>query len=159
MPYQISCPSSGFSVVVDCACHQVGHDAMAAGAHHERCMMNNLTANLPCTGSDSCCGGKCKGRDCEDVANSCQGGHGDCPEPDSCQLHQSYKDHYALMKQAAADDTGGEPHAFSDLAEPPEQCPGGHCHKDIEDCKVHHPIVIAAGLGSAVLRPVAGGVN
>lgn len=153
--FTVFCPNSGHRVIVGCACEDAGHNPGVAGYHHDRCQMNSLTANLPCTGPGGCCGEACAGgADCETVANSCQGGHGDCPVPGSCPVHEGYKAHYNAMHAAFAGHDGGERHAFEDLAQPPESCPGGHCHAGIPECKVHHPVVITAGLGSAHLRPV-----
>ena len=153
MPYHITCPDSGFNVTVDCACHQVGHDAVAAGVHHEQCQMNNLTANLPCSdpGVPGCCE---EDHDHEAAAAACPGGHGECPEPATCRQHLANVRHYEAMAAHAAEHDGPEAHAFAAMAEPPGECPGGHCHRDIKDCTVCHPVIITAGGTAAVLRPV-----
>jgi len=164
--YTLTCPQSGASVVVACACSQVGHNPVAAGAHHERCQMNNLTSNVACPPEAGCCP---EDHDHEATANACPvsprnggPGHGDCPEPASCRQHAAAKAHYQATVQAhavhremvAAGLHPGGDHAAEALAEPPEECPGGHCHVAIEDCTVCHPVIVTAGVGTAVLRPV-----
>lgn len=162
--YTLFCPNSGQSVVVGCACKKAGHPVEDVGYHHDRCQMNSLTANLSCTGPQGCCGDACQGgTDCEAVTTSCPQGHGDCPVPDACAIHESVKAHHAAMAAAHAEHVelvaagkaaAAVAHAAAVLDAPPDQCPGGHCHADLPDCKVHHPIVITAGIASAVLRPV-----
>jgi hypothetical protein len=122
--YTVTCPASGLSVVVACACDQVGHDPAAAGAHHDRCQMSNLTANLTCPPSAGCCA---EDHDHEATANACPGAHDgqECPAGTDC-----------LVFTPAGED-----------------CPGGHCHKDVDGCTVCHPVIITAGMGAAVLRP------
>jgi len=163
LAYQVYCPNSGQAVLAGCACEDAGHDAAAAGSHHDRCQMSNLTSNLACAGPGGCCGDVGEDHDCEAISNACPGGHGDCPVPDACALHESVKAHYQLMSaelaQHKASVAGGRaedvPHFAEAVQEPPDACPGGHCHADIEDCAVHHPVIIIAGQGTAVLRPVA----
>lgn len=159
--FTVTCPVSGASAVVACACDQVGHDPAAAGAHHGRCQMNNLTANVHCPPEAGCCP---EDHDHEAAANACPGGHGPCPEPGSCRLHASVKAHHAAMiAHAEADhgpqDTWADQGLTAILAAaaqpPPGDCPGGHCHKDLADCTACHPVIITAGIGAAVLRPVA----
>ncbi len=148
MAYHITCPQSGVSVTVSCGCHLVDHDPMAAGAHHGRCQMNDLTANVRCPPEAGCCQ---EDHSHEATANACPGGHGACPEPDSCRLHESVKAHMdSLRAHAAAEGLDDHPSAMR----LPDACPGGHCHKDLKDCTVCHPVIITAGEGSAVLRPV-----
>jgi hypothetical protein len=168
LAYQVYCPNSGQTALAGCACEDAGHDVAAAGVHHDRCPMNNLTANLACAGTAQCCGDAAgTDHDCEAVANACPGGHGDCPEPADCKLWASVKAaHTALVAQfeAVHGPLDQDPAGLSDEAlghavmaadKPPDDCPGGHCHKDIADCTVHHPVIIMAGQGAAVLRPVA----
>jgi hypothetical protein len=163
LAYQVHCPNSGQTVLAGCACEDAGHDAAAAGRHHDRCQMASLTANLACAGSAECCGSVGEDHDCEAISNACPGGHGDCPVPDDCALHESVKAHYKQMAaglgqhkaNVAAGLAEDVPHFAEAAQEPPEQCPGGHCHKLIEDCAVHHPVTIIAGQGTAYLRPVA----
>src|SRR5215467_13940066 len=120
--YTVTCPQSGMSTVVACACHQVGHDAAAAGAHHERCQMNNLTSNLACPPEAGCCQ---EAHDHEATANACPGGHGDCPVPDDCRLWGSVLAHHAAAKAAHAEHGGGPDHFAASMVEPPDACPGG----------------------------------
>jgi hypothetical protein len=152
--YTVTCPASGLSAVVACACDQVGHDALATGAHHERCQMSNITSNLRCPPAFGCCQ---KDHDHEAAANACPGGHGDCPEPDTCRLWGSVLAHNTAMRQAYKEHqaTGSNTvHVAEMLKTAPAACPGGHCHKDIDGCTVCHPVIITAGQGTAVLRPV-----
>ena len=155
--FTIYCPNTGHRVLIGCACEDADHPVEELGYHHDRCQMRNPTANLPCAGSVECCGelDQAGVHDCEAIANACPGGHGDCPVPAECPTHEPAKAHYKAMAAAHADHPPGVRHAFLDLAEPPEECPGGHCHKLIGDCTVHHPVIITAGLAAAVLRPVA----
>jgi hypothetical protein len=123
--------------------------------------MNNLTANLSCPESAGCCQ---QDHDHEAAANACPGGHGACPEPSTCRLNESVKAHHLAMRQAWDAEFGHlDPAALPDqalghaiylAADPPDACPGGHCHKDIPGCTVCHPVIITAGVGTAVLRPV-----
>lgn len=165
--FTIYCPTSGHRVLVGCACDEVGHPAGEVGYHHDRCQMRNLTANLPCAGTVGCCGEDLADHDCEAIANACPGaatGHdgAPCPVPDACGVHEPAKAHHAAMREAhqahrelvAAGRAEDVRHAFLDLPEPPEACPGGHCHAGLPDCTVHHPVVITAGLAAATLRPV-----
>lgn len=159
LAYQVYCPASGQTALAGCACEDAGHNVEQAGVHHDRCQMSNLTSNLACAGTDQCCGDVAGDHDCEAVSNACPGGHGDCPVPDDCRLHESAKAHLDAMRAhlAAARDAGDDA-ALADAPEIerlPDSCPGGHCHADIEDCTVHHPVIIMAGQGSAYLRPVA----
>jgi hypothetical protein len=158
MAYQLTCPQSGVSVTVDCACNQVGHNPVAAGKHHDRCMMNNLTSNVKCPPGSGCCE---QDHDHEAAAICPQDHDMACPEPGTCSLWASALAHHAAARAAleahVADPDAPVPdeeHFAHALAEPPESCPGGHCHKDIPGCNVCHPIIITAGQGSAVLRPV-----
>lgn len=163
LAYQVYCPNSGQTALAGCACEDAGHNPLAAGVHHDRCPMNNLTSSLACAGTEQCCPGAAGDHDCEAVSNACPGGHGDCPVPDDCALHESVKAHHAAMAAELAQHKANvaEGHAedvphFAEVAEkPPDGCPGGHCHKLIDDCAVHHPVIIIAGQGTAVLRPVA----
>lgn len=165
LAYQVFCPNSGQTALAGCACEDAGHDVERLGAHHDRCQMNNLTANLACAGSAGCCGVDDQPgvHDCEAIANACPGGHGDCPEPADCKLWATVKAHHAAMAatlaehqaNVAAGQAESVPH-FTEMADAlPDDCPGGHCHKDLPDCTVHHPVIITAGQGTAVLRPVA----
>jgi hypothetical protein len=141
--------------VVSCGCHLVGHPVAETGEHHARCQMANLTSNLACPPASGCCQ---EDHDHEAAANACPGGHGDCPDPGSCALHASVRAHYRATLDAhrAHVEAGGQDrHAIEDLAEPPPSCPGGHCHVALPDCTVCHPVIITAGIGTAVLRPVA----
>ena len=167
LAYQVYCPSSGQTVLAGCACEDAGHDVEQAGVHHDRCQMSNLTSNLACAGPGGCCGDVEDDHDCEAVANACEGGHGDCPVPDACSLHESTKAAHAALAAQFEELHGPldqDPAGLSDVAlghaimaadKPPDACPGGHCHADIEDCAVHHPVIIMAGQGAAFLRPVA----
>jgi len=159
--YTVTCPQSGMSAVVACACHLVGHNAVEAGEHHERCQMNSLTSNLACPPEAGCCQ---VDHDHEAAAVCAQDHPMDCPDPGGCLLHQSNKAHYAAMVAHAEADHGPRDTwadqglhqmlAVAQAMEPPDECPGGHCHKDIPGCNVCHPVIITAGVGTAVLRPV-----
>lgn len=53
----IQCQGCQASAYVDCACPGLGHDPMAAGAHHPGCPMTDLGAAVACPDGSGCCDG------------------------------------------------------------------------------------------------------
>jgi hypothetical protein len=62
------------------------------------------------------------------AANACPGGHGPCPTPDHCPVHNA-----------------------------PGPCPGGHCGLGVPGCTVCRPVTITALSGTATLTAATGG--
>ena len=54
----IQCQGCRASAYVDCACPGLGHDPMAAGAHHPGCLMADLGASVACPDGSGCCDGE-----------------------------------------------------------------------------------------------------
>jgi len=121
--------------------------------HIAACQMNNLDGLVQCRPGFGCCEDD---HDHAAAANSCKGGHGACPEPESCALHASVKAHFEAAQAQLADHDGQAEHFAATLEAPPDTCRGGHCHKDLADCAVCRPITILGLRGSAVLTPAAG---
>ena len=79
------------------------------------------------------------------MANSCPGGHGDCPEPAKCsQWKATVAHHEAMRASLPAGDRGS-------YEMPGDECPGGHCHVALEDCTVCRPMTITVLAGSVAL--------
>lgn len=121
----VQCPGCMTSAYVDCTCPP---QVQAGPSHLPACPVLNLDAQLSC----SCCP---EDHDHGAAANACPGGHGDCPEPDSC------------LTQAGATADTRHPHYEGEMAGP---CPGGHCHKDIDGCAVCRPLIITTLPGTQI---------
>lgn len=151
MPYHVQCPVSGVSAYPDCACPPTV-DLVAIGGHLDGCPMGNLGALITCPPDSGCCQADHGPGGHDGAANACPGGHGDCPEPATCALWKPVKAHHAAVR-----DSLEHPEHRAAYEMPPDDCPGGHCHKALDDCTVCHPVVITAMPGSAVAYPVAAG--
>lgn len=81
------------------------------------------------------------------AAQNCPGNHeGPCPEPDTCKMWKSI--------QRGSDPEN--PLMVGDTSVHEMDCPGGHCHKDVEGCTVCRPLsitMIPGGGGAASMRP------
>jgi hypothetical protein len=156
MPFHAMCPGCTTSAYLDCTC-PASFDPASAGMHLAGvCVLADPDGAVICAeGSDDprCCHDD---HDHAAQANGCPGGHGDCPEPATCALHRSVKAHHAAMMAAAAE-ANGDRAAMVLPPEPPDDCPGGHCHWELDECTVCRPLIIAAMPGSARLQPVTGG--
>jgi len=129
------------SAYIDCICPP---QLQALGAHQVGCPMVNPDALVACPPGGPCCQ---QDHDHAAEANACPGGHGACPEPESCRMHANVKAHHAANAMAGP---AGDP--------PPDDCPGGHCHVGLDDCTVCRPLIITAMPGSAsIVVPGLGG--
>lgn len=137
----VQCDGCRSSSYVECGC-PTGHDALAAGAHHDTCNLSDLGATVACPPGSGCC---TEDHSHDANANACPGiisGHeADCPEPDNCRTWKS------AMAHAFHPDYDGEPL---------EACPGGHCHRDIPECHVCRSVTITVMPGSTTIQPVGG---
>jgi hypothetical protein len=124
---------------------------MAAQMHLPACRLANPDAAVVCPDPQrtGCCP---LDHDHAAAANACPGGHGACPEPEVCAMWGAVKAHHVALLQVGVP---GTPEPGS--AELPQDCPGGHCHKDLPDCTGCRPLTITAMPGSARLLPVTGG--
>jgi hypothetical protein len=121
------------------------------GEHHPSCSHRNIDINVTCPpDAVQCCQ---VDHDHGAAANSCTADHSSepCPEPKNCRT----------WKGAIADarhplfEPGSHP-LFSGTAIP--DCPGGHCHKDLESCAGCRPLHIVMLPGTQVtLAGQAGG--
>lgn len=139
----LQCNGCGSQVFTDCACPP-GHDAAAAGAHHDSCPHSDLDGQLACR----CCP---ENHDHAAAANACPGGHDDapCPEPRDCRLWKN-----ATVDARHPLYEGGHPllapgHRKGD---PVPDCPGGHCHKDVPGCAICRPVTITVIPGSTTIQ-------
>jgi hypothetical protein len=112
--------------------------AEATGAHHPGCQLASIGANVVCPPGSDCCQ---QDHDHDAAASACPGGHegAACPEPGSCPVWAS----------ATAD---ARHPAYS--GEAPGDCPGGHCHKDVDGCTVCRPLIITAAGSAAQISGV-----
>jgi len=124
------CPGCLTQVFLECTCPP-GY-VNAAGAHQPGCSHADPDAMVRCPpGAAQCCQ---VDHDHAAAANACPGGHGACPEPETCRLWKG-----AIADAFHPQFTGGHP-LFEGTEPPP--CPGGHCHKDIDGCTVCRPLII-----------------
>jgi hypothetical protein len=165
MPFHAMCPGCTTSAYLDCTCPP-SFDPAAAGMH-----LDGVCALASPDGAVTCAEASDDPRCCHDdhdhaaQANGCPvaaanggDGHRDCPEPATCPLHASVKAHYAATVAYAAEANGGGAAMLAVVGpEPPDDCPGGHCHWDLDDCTVCRPLILTAMPGSARLQPVTGG--
>ena len=113
----------------------------ATGLHKPGCSHGDLDAAVACPPeSADCCQ---EDHDHAAAANACPGGHDDsCPEPaGACG---TWKNATANTRHPSYD------------GDPPGDCPGGHCHKDIKDCTVCRPLIITMMPGTTVTMAQAG---
>jgi hypothetical protein len=142
----IECDGCGTKAFAECSCPP-GWDPVAQGQHipavvvagmpAEACPFGNPDAQVTCPPGSACC------KEDHDHAQPCplsQGGHGACPEPQTCKLW--------------ANATADFRHP-SYTGPPPGPCPGGHCHKDLEDCTGCRALTLIMVPGSAQIYPVA----
>jgi len=101
--------------------------------------MANPDAAVACPPDSDCCH---ENHDHAAAANACPGNHADaeCPEPKNCRV----------WKGATADAkhplfVAGSHPLFK--GSDPGDCPGGHCHKDVQGCTVCRPLIITAPSG------------
>jgi hypothetical protein len=145
----IQCPACRTQAFADCTCppgwdpavrghvsQAVADKASQAGFPAAACPFSSLDAQVTCPPGSGCCQVR---HDHGAAASACPGGHGDCPEPDTC----------AVWAGASANLR----HPL--VGQDPGPCPGGHCHKDIPGCTVCRPLVITVIPGSTQVQPVA----
>jgi hypothetical protein len=139
---RIECQGCHTSAYADCTCAASGRRPDLAGAHTPGCPLSDLGAQVTCRPGFDCCDGS----DHPDVshdaaANACPGGHDDaaCPEPKTCKT-------WAGM-------TADTRHPQYE-GEPPGDCPGGHCHKDLDGCTVCRPVSVEVMPGGANVQTV-----
>jgi len=165
MPFHAMCPGCQTSAYLDCTCPP-SFDPAAAGMHLAGvCALTNVDGAVVCAeASDDprCCHDDhdhaMQANGCPQHAANGGPGHAGCPEPATCSLHASVKAHHAAMRVAAAEANGDQAVLLAGLGPPPpDDCPGGHCHWDLDDCTVCRPLVIVAMPGSARITPVTGG--
>jgi hypothetical protein len=140
---QVQCDEHGTSAYVDCRCPEIGHNPAVAGVHHPACGFSDLGANVTCPPDAGCCA---EDHSHDTAANSCpdiglpfgeRHGKAACPEPPGgCKLWRNMN--------PGGGTTG------------PGPCPGGHCHKDIEDCTVCRHLTITVLPGSVAVVPAIG---
>lgn len=136
----VVCDGCGSAAYVDCVpgCEKI------PGAHLAGCPGANLGAAVTCAPESSCCqeghDHTAEGNACPDVGLPFGERHdkAPCPEPEGrCVLWRN------MTANARHPQYAGEP--------PPDACPGGHCHKDIDGCTVCRHLTITVLPGSTAV--------
>jgi hypothetical protein len=150
----LQCNGCGATTTVDCSCPPEFADLPL---HVPGCGMEDLDAQVACKPGAGCCDGSAHpGTSHGRAASACARDHSadPCPEPSTCpgwagmvrdvaQLNPDNPAHQAIRAELEA--RYGRPITGD--------CPGGHCHKDIDGCAVCRPITVTLLAGSAVIRP------
>jgi hypothetical protein len=157
----VQCPSCQTQVFLECTCPL--DYLLAAGQHQTGCTHENVDVHVICPPEmrrsakrpDGCCP---EDHDHGLTGNRCRESRGlradeafphagvPCPEPDSCRT-------WRFMIADALHPLSDGTHPL--LAKPVKDgvvppCPGGHCHRLIEDCAVCRPLVITVMPGTTI---------
>jgi hypothetical protein len=134
---KVMCPVSLEEAYIDCGCPD-DHDAAAEGVHHETCAVADPSLAITCPPSSGCCQEEhSHGK----TANSCTADHSGeaCPDPaGKCRAWNNAKHHASGGVQPLPAELQGD-------------CPGGHCHQDLESCAGCHALIITL-IGNTTLK-------